>query len=151
MDRSRTCHAVCMGLSSSLPSKEAPEALAGSVPLVDSRLPPAVIGRCWRRCSAEAADGTADAKDDGIGVGNTHSPSSGFVTVMNFNVLADAYCTPRAHPCAKQYRKWRFRRWKILREIETHACDFVCLQEVRSYVCTPPACCISRILVRVAR
>ena len=126
------------GVRDAAPAPVPPLKLAGTVAVADKRLPPAVLARQWAWTGSCPVDGTGGEEGkgnsggwDGIGVGDRLDLASGHVTVMSFNILADRYCTARMHPCEARYRKWQFRRWKVLREIETHACDFVGLQEVR--------------------
>ena len=67
-----------------------------------------------------------------VGSGSSHpAAGEGCATVFSWNLLADCYCTGRAHPAASRLeRSWSVRKLKLLREIKAHMCDFLCLQEV---------------------
>jgi CCR4-NOT transcription complex subunit 6 len=50
---------------------------------------------------------------------------------MTYNILAETYATEDQHPYTPtHFRKWEYRREKILEEILTADADIICLQEV---------------------
>lgn len=52
--------------------------------------------------------------------------------VMNWNVLADLYCTESMYPYAEKWTlSWSWRKHLILKELKSMACDIITLQEVQ--------------------
>eukprot|EP01119_Soliformovum_irregulare_P021749 TRINITY_DN7307_c0_g1_i2.p1 TRINITY_DN7307_c0_g1~~TRINITY_DN7307_c0_g1_i2.p1 ORF type:complete len:507 (+),score=111.56 TRINITY_DN7307_c0_g1_i2:96-1616(+) len=51
--------------------------------------------------------------------------------VLSYNILGDLYATTDAFPyCPPQALAWKYRRSKLLNEIQHYDCDVICLQEV---------------------
>merc|ERR1711904_689879 len=52
--------------------------------------------------------------------------------VMNWNILADLYCTESMYPYAEKWTlSWSWRKHLILKELKSMACDIITLQEVQ--------------------
>lgn len=52
--------------------------------------------------------------------------------VMNWNILADLYCTERMYPYAEKWTlSWSWRKHLILKELKSMAADIITLQEVQ--------------------
>ena len=61
------------------------------------------------------------------------SPSPDTVSVLSFNVLADAYSKPQRHKYVNpRYLAWQHRWDLIHQELAATAADIICLQEVDS-------------------
>ncbi len=62
-----------------------------------------------------------------------HSPDPDAVSVLSFNVLAEAYSKPQRHTHVNpRYLVWQH-RWELIKqELAATAADIVCLQEVDS-------------------
>lgn len=55
------------------------------------------------------------------------------VRVLCYNVLAEKYAVPELlHYCPTRYLKYEHRKQQILKEMLSHSCDFIALQEVEA-------------------
>ncbi|KAF4676419.1 CCR4-NOT transcription complex subunit 6-like [Perkinsus olseni] len=62
-----------------------------------------------------------------------HIATGQAIKLLNWNILADIYCTPQQYPyCPPWALSWNYRRHLIIKQIAALEGDVVCLQEVQS-------------------
>ncbi|EER12913.1 carbon catabolite repressor protein, putative [Perkinsus marinus ATCC 50983] len=62
-----------------------------------------------------------------------HIATGQAIKLLNWNILADIYCTPQQYPyCPPWALSWNYRRHLIIKQIAALEGDIVCLQEVQS-------------------